>query len=389
MAEHRDVDPGPRSAAHAEGSLRPGMILENTYRIERALAEGGMGHIYLAKHERLLGTFVVKSLHVDLLEDDEAFSRFRREAQLLSRLHHPNVVQVVDFNVTDTGIPYLVMEYLEGENLAKVLYRCGRLPPAQAVALVRQLASALNAAHAIGVVHRDLKPENVVVVSVPGQSDLVKVIDFGISKTRWGTRITLDAKIVGTPEFMAPEQALGLRESIGPSTDQFALGVLTYLLLVGEGPFRGADPLAILYKIVNEPPIPLDGQVPWRTSEIQPVLLRAMAKSPSKRYPSVLEFANAVERALMSGAESQTAESNGVPGEHATSILRVTAPWEVERHSRYSELSESPTKRTPVGVHWRRKRSRWPAVRMAVVIAFAVSLLSDCRGISWLLSRWG
>ena len=365
------------------------MILENTYRIERALAEGGMGHIYLAKHERLLGTFVVKSLHVDLLEDDEAFSRFRREAQLLSRLHHPNVVQVVDFNVTDTGIPYLVMEYLEGENLAKVLYRCGRLPPAQAVALVRQLASALNAAHAIGVVHRDLKPENVVVVSVPGQSDLVKVIDFGISKTRWGTRITLDAKIVGTPEFMAPEQALGLRESIGPSTDQFALGVLTYLLLVGEGPFRGADPLAILYKIVNEPPIPLDGQVPWRTSEIQPVLLRAMAKSPSKRYPSVLEFANAVERALMSGAESQTAESNGVPGEHATSILRVTAPWEVERHSRYSELSESPTKRTPVGVHWRRKRSRWPAVRMAVVIAFAVSLLSDCRGISWLLSRWG
>jgi serine/threonine-protein kinase len=273
-------------------------VLDGTYRIVRPLAQGGMGEIYLAAHERLPGYFAVKVLQAELAFHPESQTRFRREAEILAGIRHPNVVQVVDFNISMNGIPYLVLEYIDGPDLASDLRGGRKLTPIEVMSIVRQVASALAAAHAVGVVHRDLKPENIVLVPAPGQSPVVKVIDFGISISGVSPRITTDSRVMGTPEFMSPEQALGRREEIDARSDQFALAVLAHTLLAGRPPFRGDTPLATLSAIVHGQPEPLTGRVQWLADEVQWVLRKGMARLRDDRYPAVLEFADALEGAL-------------------------------------------------------------------------------------------
>ncbi|MEA2698318.1 MAG: eukaryotic-like serine/threonine-protein kinase [Myxococcales bacterium] len=276
----------------------PDTVLDGTYRIVRSLAQGGMGEVYLAAHERLPGYFAVKALQAELAYHPESQTRFRREAEILAGIRHPNVVQVVDFNISTTGVPYLVLEYIDGPDLASDLRDGRRLAPIEVMSIVRQVASALAAAHAVGVVHRDLKPENIVMVPAPGQAPVVKVIDFGISISGVSPRITTDSRVMGTPEFMSPEQALGRREEIDARSDQFALAALTHTLLAGHPPFRGDTPLATLSAIVHGQPEPLVGQVQWLADEVQWVLRKGMARVRDDRYPTVLEFADALEGAL-------------------------------------------------------------------------------------------
>jgi serine/threonine-protein kinase len=276
----------------------PDTVLDGTYRIVRPLAQGGMGEVYLAAHERLPGYFAVKALQAELAYHPESQTRFRREAEILAGIRHPNVVQVVDFNISTTGVPYLVLEYIDGPDLASDLRDGRRLAPIEVMSIVRQVASALAAAHAVGVVHRDLKPENIVMVPAPGQAPVVKVIDFGISISGVSPRITTDSRVMGTPEFMSPEQALGRREEIDARSDQFALAALTHTLLAGHPPFRGDTPLATLSAIVHGQPEPLVGQVQWLADEVQWVLRKGMARVRDDRYASVLEFADALEGAL-------------------------------------------------------------------------------------------
>jgi serine/threonine-protein kinase len=256
-----------------------------------------MGDVYLAAHERLPGRFAVKVLHRDLTSDPDALSRFRCEAEIMAGLRHPNIVQVIDFNITPDGTPYLVMELVEGTDLSEFVREGQRLKPSQVARMIKQIASALEAAHARGVVHRDLKPENIMRLELEGQEDFIKVVDFGISKTR-ELRITADAAILGTPQFMAPEQAQGRRDEIDHRTDQFALAALTYMLLTGREPFRGDTAVTILYQVVHQEPDPMGRWVDWPCRRVDRVVRRGMAKDRDDRFPSVMDFARALEEAI-------------------------------------------------------------------------------------------
>ena len=283
------------------GGLSIGIVLQGTYRIVRPLAEGGCGEIYLAAHTRLPGRFAVKLLHRSLVRDSDAFSRFQQEAEITSSLRHPHIVQVFDFNVTDSGVPYLVMELLEGKLLAQRI-AAGALDPTAAVDIIDQIASALNAAHSRGIVHRDLKPENVMLLADAGVADFVKVLDFGISQASWRPRLTEGERVAGTPQFMSPEQACGLREQIDHRSDQFSLAAIAYVLLTGHEPFTGDNPIAVLYEVVHHDPPPPSQIVPALGSEIDAVVMRGLAKESADRYPNVLAFASALRAAVHGGA---------------------------------------------------------------------------------------
>jgi serine/threonine protein kinase len=275
-----------------------GTILQGTYRIAASLAEGGCGEIYLADHTRLPGRVAIKVLHRGLQRNPEVLSRFRQEAEITATLRHPHIVQVLDFNVTDQGYPYLVMELLEGESLARRIGSGQPLPPLAAVNIVEQIAQALQAAHARGIVHRDLKPDNIILLSSDGMQDFVKVLDFGISQASWRPRLTGDAEVAGTPQYMAPEQAQGLRDAIEPRTDQFSLAAIAYTLLTGEEPFVAEDPIAVLYQVVHADPVPPAALVPRLGAGVNEVILRGLAKATADRFPSVLAFATALRQAV-------------------------------------------------------------------------------------------
>jgi serine/threonine protein kinase len=276
-------------------------ILDNNYRIVDGIAAGGMGEVYRAVHLRLPRALAIKTLHPEFAARPEWVTRFCREARILAGLRHPNIVQVLDFNVAPNGVPYLAMELIEGEDLRAAIDGGRRFDAAEAAAIVRQVASALEAAHSVGVVHRDLKPENVVLATPPGQPPFVKVIDFGLSLRGRETRVTSDRSIIGTPDYMAPEQAQGLREQIDSRTDQFALAALAYVLLTGRTPFSRETPVAVLYAIVHEEPAQLGAAVGWDAAPVERVLHRGLARRRNDRYPSVLAFADALEAALVEG----------------------------------------------------------------------------------------
>jgi serine/threonine protein kinase len=283
-----------------------------------------MGEVYLATHERLHGAFAVKVLHRDFIRDEEALCRFRCEAEIMAGLRHPNIVQVFDFNVTDDGIPYLVMELIEGKDLSEHLRGRRPMPPGRVARIVRQVASALEAAHGHGVVHRDLKPENVMLLPLEGQEDFVKVVDFGISKAQWSERITADCAVLGTPQFMAPEQAQGMREEVDARTDQFALAAMTYTLLTGREPFHGDSGVAVLYQVVHQDAEPLSRHVDWPCAYVDAVLRRAMAKDREARFASVLDFARALEEAIDVDLGGETPK--GISAGPSPALLAAVSP---------------------------------------------------------------
>jgi serine/threonine protein kinase len=276
-----------------------GMILDGSYRIERLLGEGGMSAVYHATHLRLDKPVAIKVMARELASNPEAIERFRREARVTSSLGHPHIIQVFDFGSTPTGELFLVMELLEGEDLDHRLRRAGRLLPAQVVRIVKQVASALSSTHAKGIVHRDLKPGNIFLVQVAGEEDFVRVLDFGISKMRSAaTRLTRTSSIMGTPNYMSPEQAKGKTDDIDERTDQWALACIAWECLSGEGPFLGENVPSVLFQIVHEPPPSLLPKVAGLPPQVEGVLVRALAKDKADRFPSVIDFSAALEAAL-------------------------------------------------------------------------------------------
>jgi serine/threonine-protein kinase len=271
-----------------------------------------MGEVYEAQHVRLPGNFAVKLLLPELQGNQDAFARFCREAEIMSQLRHPNIVQIFDFNVAPDARPYFVMEYLQGRDLEARL-RVGPLSLPAVTRVVGAVSSALALAHAHGVVHRDLKPANIFLATVDGQTDeLVKVLDFGISKVRSAAaQISHAVDLLGTPSYMAPEQARGQTDAIDGRTDQFALATIAFRMLTGQDPFQGDDTAAVLYQVVHEDPPPLSMFLPpgWDTGALQAVLDRALAKRPDRRFGGMMElaraFEDAAERTLGAGAGAE------------------------------------------------------------------------------------
>ncbi len=312
------------------GSWAGGVLLADTYLLGRRISRGGMGEVFEATHARLPGRFAVKILLPELTGHREAFARFCREAEVMSELRHPNVVQIFDFNTTPDGRPYFVMEFLEGRDLETRLNDTGPLALPFAVRIVDSVASALAAAHAHGIVHRDLKPANIFLVTVDGQPDeLIKVLDFGISKVRAaGTLLSTPTDVLGTPPYMSPEQARGATHLIDGRTDQFALGAIAYRMLTGHDPFSGSDIASLLYQVVHQNPPPLARYVPatWDTRALQAVLDRAMAKDPGQRWPGMLEMARAFEAASEQTLSRLPAEGGAAVDLSATLIAAPPPP---------------------------------------------------------------
>jgi serine/threonine protein kinase len=280
-----------------------GTVLEGAYRIDGLLGEGGMGAVYAATQLRLDKRVAVKVMARELAANPEALARFHREARVTSGLGHPHIVQVFDFSTTPTGEPFIVMEFLEGKDLDHHLRRAGRLSPTEVVRIIKQVASALAATHAKDIVHRDLKPANIYLLEAAGETDFVKVLDFGISKVRAATtKLTQSAAVMGTPNYMSPEQALGKVDDIDARTDQWALACIAWECLSGEGPFVGENVPSILFQVVHESPPSLSAKVAGLNPQVEGVLLRALAKDKNDRFDSVNDFVVALEGVVFGAA---------------------------------------------------------------------------------------
>jgi serine/threonine protein kinase len=280
-----------------------GSIVDGAYRLTRLLSEGGMGTVYEAIQLRLNRRVAVKIMVPELTENPEAMARFRREVKVTSQLAHPNVVQLLDYGTAASGQPYLVTEFLEGEDLEQRLLRVPQLPLPTVLPILRQVVSALAAIHAKGIVHRDLKPANVLLLpidsGISGAPDFVKVVDFGISKVRYSeTKLTKSATMIGTPEYMSPEQAMGRVDDVDHRSDQWALACMVWRMLAGRPPFAGKHLNELLHRVVQEEPPALQHAAASAVSrQVERVLRRSLAKRQSQRFPTVMAFLRAFEAA--------------------------------------------------------------------------------------------
>ncbi|HEX9103124.1 MAG TPA: serine/threonine-protein kinase [Polyangia bacterium] len=306
----RDATPLARGDAPADPLI--GSILGDTYEVQRRLGEGGMGLVYEARHVRLGRHYAIKLMHKMFAADRDALARFRREAIAASTIQSPNVAQVFDVNATRDGQPYLVYEYIDGEDFGTLLEREGALSIARSTRIARQVASGLAVAHAAGVVHRDLKPENVMLVKAPDGSDVAKLLDFGIAKVQQEDKLTRTGAVLGTPAYMAPEQARG-GSTIDHRCDVYALGAMIYRAVTGRPAFSGEDAGRTLTSVIwDEPARPktLRRDLP---DALELVIQRAMAKDPDARFASMAELDAALAPFDAPSGATTRLDSSAVP----------------------------------------------------------------------------
>jgi serine/threonine protein kinase len=278
-----------------------GKILGECYEIVRVIGYGGMATVYEAHHTRLLNKrFAIKLLLPEFAVKPELVVRFAREAETASRIEHANIVEVYDVHRTKEGTPYIVCEYLEGKELGDLLDNVGRLPPAMVVDIACQICDGLAAAHAAGVVHRDVKPENVFLTGEPDRP-VTKLLDFGISKIAEadGDKLTRTGLVMGTPNYMPPEQARGTK--VDHRADVYGVGAILYRALTGRLPFSGDDPTAVLAEVLTKEPLRPRAVEPSVPEGLELIIEHAMAKDRERRYPTI----DALREDLQHWAESE------------------------------------------------------------------------------------
>jgi serine/threonine protein kinase len=325
-------------SASGSGDDIIGSVIADRYHVLRKLGEGGMGQVYLAEHVKMGRMSAIKVMTPSLAHDADAVGRFNREAANASKISHPNIAAIYDFGETSDGLIYLAMEFVEGESLTKLCEALGALPAPRAAEIARQVASALEAAHERGIVHRDLKPDNIMISRGRDGADLVKVVDFGIAKAAEGAgqKVTRTGLVVGTPEYMSPEQLTG--DALDGRSDLYALALVTFNMLTGSLPFTGQTTQEALLKRLTDRPLSLAEARPdlaWPPA-LQAVLDRALSRLASDRYQHASEFGAAMVAAVagMSADDLQRAptqvmpESAASPGLASSSATRLagTAP---------------------------------------------------------------
>ena len=340
-------------------------IFGDRYEVEGPLGTGGMAEVWKG-HDRVLNrTVAIKTLLPQFARDASFVDRFRREAQAAARLNHPGIVSVYDSG-TDGDTPYIVMQYIEGKTLADFLGSGKTLPPMQAATIGQEIAEALGAAHAQGVIHRDIKPANVMIT----REGKVLVMDFGIARLISGPETAPQTSaVLGTASYLSPEQAQG--HSVDARSDIYALGVVLYEMLTGRPPFTGDSPMAIAYKQVNATPEAPSSVNPDVPPELDAVVMRALSKNPANRYQTGQEFGDDLERVRTGG---QVMATPLLPaGGEATQVI-----------SRPQPTSVLPPREPDPGS----PRKTWVAVLLAILVMallaagayLAVTMLTDDGG---------
>jgi serine/threonine-protein kinase len=395
--------PADGTALTKTGDALLGKTLANKYRIEERISEGGMGTVYRATHVLMEKTVAVKVLHPSLAADEKIVARFTREAKAASRISHPHALNVTDFGEAEDGVVFLVMEYLSGRTLKRVVREEGAMPLARVVLIARQIAGALDAAHAEGVVHRDLKSDNIMLGETAG-GDWAKVLDFGIAKIiepdGHDPDLTAPNLIIGTPQYMSPEQCSQASE-IDARSDTYSFGVILYEMLVGHVPFTGESATSIMLKHLQEPAPSVLEERKDLPPAVGQVIARALSKRPEDRQQSAGELAEALELAAQDkspAVAASTGENKPYDDRDTNRIVVPTAPYDPrgtasEDYDEATLVRANAGGRTPTGDHvvFDDVVEPVPAARFNpwVVIVPAAALLVALFGIFYLTSRDG
>ncbi len=326
-----------------------GTVLSGRYRLEAKLGSGGMSTVYLARDETLDRPVAVKVMHREMSEQEDQLQRFRQEARAVAKLTHPNVVSVIDAG-EDGGYPYIVFEYIKGETLKQRIGRVGALDTQEAIAYAIEVGRGLGVAHARNMVHRDIKPQNVLI----DEEGRAKLTDFGISRQLEQDGVTATGRVLGTTDYVAPEQAMG--KGVDPRSDIYSLGVVLYEMLVGQVPFHADSQVGVAMKHVNEELPDVQRRRPEASAAVALVVERATAKNPAERYQTIAEMIDDLETAL----EVEAARAGSTTGE-ATSVLDAVPP---------------PQRKLSGGARW-----SWAAIAILLLVGggalLAVQLISN------------
>ncbi len=292
-----------------------GQLVAGEFRIEARVGTGGMGSVYRAAQPEMNRHVAIKILHRKYSARPDLVSRFKREARAMSHLSHPNTARVFTYGQLDDGAWYMVLEFMEGKNLAQLIRAHGPMDPERAIKIMIQICGALEEAHRAGIIHRDLKPENIFLTNQGGIEDFPKLLDFGLAKVserqmRPGSMIlTQEGMVFGTAEFMSPEQASG--EPLDARSDIYSLGVILYELVSGRLPFDAKEPLQFVKMHVEEPPIPLEERAPnlQFPEGLGMILLKAMAKKKEDRFQTAADLANVLKDCMEGRLSASIARS--------------------------------------------------------------------------------
>ena len=328
-----------------------GSIINKSYHVLRKLGEGGMGTVYLAEHVKMGRKSAVKVMNPGSHDDADAISRFNREAANASKISHPNVAAIYDFGETEDGLIFLAMEFVEGPSLTSVVKELGALPPIRAGDITRQAADALSVAHDMGIVHRDLKPDNIMLAKNRDGTDCVKVVDFGIAKAanNEAQKVTKTGLVVGTPEYMSPEQLAG--DKLDGRSDTYSLALVAFNMLTGKLPFPAETVQESMIMRLTDRPKPLaemKSDVHW-PAHVQAVLDKALERDLNLRYQSSSEFGRELFKAVSglrgSGATSMIGAASSIPHTSAAHPIHVgaTKPIPVTRVSTATPVGGSPS----------------------------------------------
>ncbi len=332
-ADHSETLPASSGVGVKVREFSPGSRIANKYLVEGELGEGGIGVVVKARHVQLEQSVAIKYLKPYALSLPGTVDRFVREARLAARIKNEHAVKVHDVDTLENGIPYMVMEYLEGRDLGQIVAE-GPLPLQVAIEYVLQASEALAEAHAIGIVHRDLKPDNLFLAQRPGGTSMVKIFDFGISKAgaakRGGRREKALTRVddrFGTPGFMSPEQLQS--SDVDARADIWAMGVVLYELVTGELPFEGEELLQLFTAILTKPPVPIASRLLDAPPELGTIIGRCLEKDPAHRYRNVAEFAQDLAQIWEDESPSRVKHIAQVIREAGQSIRPPTFPGQI------------------------------------------------------------
>jgi serine/threonine-protein kinase len=358
--------------------VREGEILDGKYRVERVLGAGGMGVVVAATHVHLSTRVALKFLLPGALGNQTIVDRFAREARAAVQIRSEHVARVIDVGTLPTGSPYMVMEFLEGSDLAALLQRQGPLPAAQAVGYVLQASEAIAEAHSLGIVHRDLKPANLFLAAQPGRDPIVKVLDFGISKTHDASPSsrTATTAILGSPHYMAPEQMMSSRD-VDPRADVWALGIILYELLTGAPPYDADTMPELVYLVTQREPPPIESKragLPALPAGLVAAVHKCLRRDRAERFQDVAELATA----LVAFGPPRC----DVSLERIQRVLRVPGATRAPAESSPHVEPAAPTvAAAPTASTWAQSRAGTGARQRPAVVAAAATVAGVCIAI--------